>query len=101
MYRRRSSVTSPVTVWFCDQQIDAAPGDSVAAALLSAGISTFGRTPVRGAPRAPFCMIGNCYDCLVQIDGEANLQACITVVRPGMRIRPHTGSRPDDSMGKE
>jgi|TARA_B100000809_G_scaffold226458_1_gene238118 NADH dehydrogenase/NADH:ubiquinone oxidoreductase subunit G len=37
-------------------------------------------------------MIGNCFDCLVEIDGETNLQACLVTVREGMRIRPHPGN---------
>jgi len=70
MFRRRDPVRDSVTIWFCDRAIEAAADDSVAAALLAAGIACFGRTPVSGAPRAPFCMIGNCFDCLVEIDGE-------------------------------
>ena len=99
MFRRRVSVRDSVTIWFCDRAIEAVADDSVAAALLAAGISCFGRTPVSAAPRAPFCMIGNCFDCLVEIDGDTNLQACLVTVRDGMRIRPHSGSRPGDSEG--
>ena len=101
MYRRRDPVSDSVTIWFCDQKIEAADDDSVAAALLVAGILCFGRTPVSGAPRAPFCMIGNCFDCLVEIDGEFNLQACLVMVRDGMQIRPHFGSQLGDSEEKE
>ena len=101
MFRRRDRVSDPVTIWFCDRAIEAVADDLVAAALLAAGISCFGRTPVSAAPRAPFCMIGNCFDCLVEIDGETNLQACLVTVHDGMRIRPHSGSRPGGSEGKE
>jgi predicted molibdopterin-dependent oxidoreductase YjgC len=31
-------------------------------------------------------MMGVCFDCLVEIDGRANEQACMTAVAPGMRI---------------
>ena len=92
MFRRRDRVSDPVTIWFCDRAIEAVADDSVAAALLAAGISCFGRTPVSAAPRAPFCMIGNCFDCLVEIDGESNLQACLVTVRNGMHIRPDPGN---------
>ena len=33
---------------------------------------------VIGAPRGPFCMMGVCFDCLVEIDGLPNRQACMT-----------------------
>ncbi len=60
------------------------PGISLAAAALIAGLLPTRRTAVSGAPRAPYCMIGVCYDCLMEVDGVANVQACLTPVRPGM-----------------
>ena len=102
MFRRRVPVLDSVTIWFCDRAIEAAVDDSVAAALLADGTPSFGRRPVSAVPRAPFCMIGNCFDCLVEIDGETNLQACLVTVRDGMRIRPHPGDghRDQDDKGK-
>ena len=61
-------------------------GDSVAAALLLAGCLECCATPVHGAPRAPYCLIGACFDCLVTIDGQPNRQGCLVPVAPGMRI---------------
>ena len=98
MYRRRDPISDSIIIWFCDRRIEAAADDSVAAALLAASISCFGRTAISGAPRAPFCMIGNCFDCLVEIDGETNLQACLVPVRGGMRIRPYPGYEPGNDI---
>jgi succinate dehydrogenase/fumarate reductase-like Fe-S protein len=67
--------------------------DSVAAALLAAGASTFRTTPVSGAARGPYCMMGVCFDCLVTIDGTPNQQACMIRVRAGMRIERQQGAR--------
>ena len=61
-------------------------GENLAGALLVAGIIPFRRTPVSGAPRGPFCMMGACYDCLVEIDG-VNRQACMLQVTEGMTIK--------------
>lgn len=61
-------------------------GDTVAAALLAAGLRACRTTAVSNAPRAPFCMMGACFECLVAIDGHANRQACLVLVAPGMRI---------------
>jgi hypothetical protein len=70
------------------------PGQgSVAAALLAAGVSRFRSTPVSGAPRAPYCMMGVCFECLLEIDGVANAQACLVTVQPGMKIRSQEGAR--------
>jgi NADH dehydrogenase/NADH:ubiquinone oxidoreductase subunit G len=35
--------------------------------------------------------MGVCFDCLVEIDGVPNVQACMTRVREGMRVRPMPG----------
>ena len=77
-------------------------GNSVAAALLQAGVVAFRRTAVSGAPRAPYCMMGACFDCLVEIDGVPNRQACLIELRAGMAVRIQQGRRqladaePDD-----
>lgn len=60
-------------------------GANLAAALLAAGVGMFRHTPVSGAPRAPFCMMGACFDCLVEIDGITR-QACTMEVRAGLEI---------------
>ncbi|MDB5980489.1 MAG: NAD(FAD)-dependent dehydrogenase [Pseudomonas sp.] len=66
---------------------------TVAAALLSIGVTQVRETPVSNAPRAPFCMMGACFECLVEIDGVPNQQACMTLVRQGMTIRSMIGAR--------
>ncbi len=66
-------------------------GDTVAAALLAAGLSHTRSHPVSGAPRSPLCMMGVCFECLVEIDGLAHQQACQVQVVEGMRIRRGQG----------
>lgn len=66
--------------------LEAPDGLSVAAALLYANQWHWRDTPVTGAARGPFCMMGTCFDCLVMIDGEPNQQACMTQLRENMRI---------------
>src|SRR5689334_9746693 len=73
--------------------VTAAPSDSVAAALLAAGVVVCRITPVSGAPRAPYCMMGVCFDCLVTIDGVGSRQACLTRVREGMKVETQQGKR--------
>ena len=73
--------------------VRARPGDSVAAALLAAGFSYCRSTPVSGAKRAPYCMIGVCFECLLTIDGVGNCQGCLVAVREGMRVALQQGKR--------
>lgn len=61
------------------------PGETVATALLAAGIVVFRRT-VSGAPRAPVCNMGVCFDCLVTIDGRPGVRSCMTRVEEHMHI---------------
>ena len=37
-------------------------------------------------------MMGVCFDCLVEINGNANRQACMTQVEDGMRINRQNGA---------
>ncbi|WP_432612877.1 (2Fe-2S)-binding protein [Litoreibacter halocynthiae] len=75
-----------VDVRFGTQDLRLPTGENLAAALLVAGIMPFRQTPVSGAPRGPFCMMGACFDCLVEIDGVTR-QACMLAVTDGMEIK--------------
>ena len=80
-----------VTVAIEGREVAVPQGASVAAATLLAGLDHGRTTPVSGAPRAPYCMIGVCFDCLMEIDGEANRQACMVSVEEGMSVRRQSG----------
>ena len=69
------------------------PADFTAAAAVLLHGGTSRTTPVSGAPRAPYCMMGVCFDCLMEIDGVPNRQACLVTVVEGMRIRRQQGAR--------
>lgn len=85
-----------VQVTFDGQSLNLPEGENLAAALLVAGIQTFRHTVKSGAPRGPFCMMGACFDCLVEIDGVVR-QACMLEVQPGLEIaRPSAGGGDHD-----
>jgi predicted molibdopterin-dependent oxidoreductase YjgC len=86
----RKNGRKPVTITFDGSPVTAFEGDSVAAALLSSDPGFTRRTPASGAPRAPFCLMGVCLECLVEIDGVADRQACMIPVREGMTVRRQT-----------
>jgi hypothetical protein len=94
MFRKRpdaSGPTVPVTVEGRDIRVP--EGASAAAALLLAGLASIRETGVSGAPRAPYCLMGICFECLAEIDGRPNRQACMVTVAPGMAIRRQHGKR--------
>ena len=85
--RHRQSHGKTVTLWFEENPIKAREGESVAAALLAAGVECLWTTHVSAKTRMPYCWMGICYECLLEIDGEPNQQSCLIAVRDGMCIR--------------
>jgi D-hydroxyproline dehydrogenase subunit gamma len=93
MFRRLDTAPGEIRFSFDGREIVARLGDSVAVALLAAGEVSLRETPISGAPRAPYCMMGICFDCLVEIDGIGNRQACLTQATQGMNVRRQRGAR--------
>jgi len=93
LFRTLPGADAAVDIWFNGRPLSVPGGRSVAAALLVAGVARFRSTPVSGAPRAPYCMMGACFECLVEIDGVPGRQSCMVQVRDGMRIRSQEGAR--------
>jgi predicted molibdopterin-dependent oxidoreductase YjgC len=93
MFRRLGDKGATLTLTVDGQEIRARIGDTVAAVMLAAGIGRFRTTPVSGAARAPYCMMGVCFDCLVTIDGVGSRQACLVPVREGMAVETQQGKR--------
>ncbi len=73
------------------KEIQVTEGITVAAMALTQGLRHTRTTPESQSRRAPFCMMGVCYDCLMIIDGKANQRACATYVKNGMRVETQQG----------
>jgi len=67
------------------------PGQSVAAALVAAGITSWRTTRRGGRPRGIFCGIGICHDCLLTVDGVPNQRACLLPLAAGMVLETGDG----------
>ena len=94
MLRRTALCLAPnLTISFDGRMVPARTGDSIAVALLAAGITATRTTPVSSVPRGPFCMMGVCFECLAVVDGRPNTQTCMTAVRDGMRVERQDGAR--------
>lgn len=81
------SATATVAVIFNGQPLQVPIGSSVAAGLLAAGVKQFRDSPVSGVARGPYCMMGVCFECLLEIDGVPNRQGCLIPLKEGMSIR--------------
>ena len=84
-FRELENTGDRVRVQFEARELFPRRGENLAAALLCAGITPFRHNPVSGAPRNPYCMMGACFDCLVEIDGVKR-QACMLEVDAEMII---------------
>jgi len=62
-------------------------GISLAAVIYYLDAIPARQTILSDSPRAPFCMMGACFECLLEIDGIDNQRACQVEVKAGMRVR--------------
>ena len=68
-----------------DETLSVPAGMSVAAILLLHDKLPTRRNQATDAPRAPHCLMGACFECLLEIDGSEQ-RACQVLAEPGMRI---------------
>jgi sarcosine oxidase subunit alpha len=71
--------------------VEAYEGETIATALLSAGIKTFRISQKHKEPRSIFCGMGICFECLVTVNGEHAVRACVTEVTDGMQVETCKG----------
>jgi len=82
-----------LTVYIDGAPASAEPGETVAAVLLREAEPWSRLTPVGQRPRAPYCMMGVCFDCLAEVDGVSSVQTCLKSVNDGMRVVRQIGKR--------
>ena len=82
-----------VTITIDGVAVAAEAGESVAAVLLRQPQAWTRTTPVSGSPRAPYCLMGICFECLADVDGIGSVQTCLTPVTAGMRVVRRQGRR--------
>lgn len=82
-----STPSKTVTVTVNNQPVIAPEGQSVWTTMALAGQETTRKAALSGEDRSAFCAMGVCFECLVQIDGTPNQQACLRRVSEGMDIR--------------
>ena len=87
-----------ITITLDGVPADAEPGETVAAVLLRQGEFWARMTPATQSKRAPYCMMGVCFECLAEVDGVASVQTCLMSVRDGMCVSRQIGKRRIDSL---
>tara|TARA_R110002110_G_scaffold30683_11_gene108520 strand:+ start:1014 stop:1304 length:291 start_codon:yes stop_codon:yes gene_type:complete len=78
--------SEPVRFTFDGSRIEAHAGESVAAALMAAGVLSLRNAPVDGGDRGVFCAMGICQECIVEADGR-RVESCRLEVSDGLVLR--------------
>lgn len=77
---------TPFEIEVDGSKVTAYQGETVATALMAAGVRSFHKNLPGNAPSRLYCGMGVCMQCLVTVDGIHSCQACKTTVRPGMKV---------------
>ncbi len=67
------------------REVLAHEGETILTALLAAGYRALRRRP-DGSPAGAYCAMGGCFECVVTVDGVANVRSCLTPATPGCRV---------------
>ncbi|MFF1614486.1 (2Fe-2S)-binding protein [Amycolatopsis sp. NPDC058278] len=76
----------PIAITVDGETVPGAAGQTIAGVLLAAGRLSW-RTTRSGAPRGVFCGIGACFDCLLTVNGVADVRACRRRAADGDEVR--------------
>ena len=71
---------------FDGKPVKAYEDETIAASLLANGVRKLRVHEESGTPRGIYCNIGHCMECRVNVNGQANVRACLTVVEEGMVV---------------
>jgi len=77
---------------FDGKTLEGFEGEPIAAALRAHGVLVHRLTRKLSRPRGIFCAIGRCTDCVMVVNGEANVRTCVTPLQEGMRVETQIGA---------
>ncbi len=92
-FRIENGITrgKPFDIFVNGQPVCAFDGETVGAALAAAGIRELRQTEQLQDPRGLYCCMGTCYGCLVTVNGQPNVKACVTPVQAAQQITLQEG----------
>jgi predicted molibdopterin-dependent oxidoreductase YjgC len=93
MFRKLHNPEATITIEIDGIPTSAEAGESVAAVLLRQSEPWTRFTPLSETRRAPYCMMGVCFECLAEVDGVGSVQTCLIPASDGMRVVRQLGKR--------
>lgn len=88
-----ANTTQTLTVIVNGKTVNVPQRFTAAAAMLLHNQGATRTSALSGEARAPYCMMGVCFECLMEINGEPNQQGCLVTVSEGLRIDTQQGKR--------
>lgn len=79
--------TTSITITYENREIPARTGQTIAGAMYEAGVRIFSRSFKYHRPRGLLCAAGRCPNCMVNVNGEPNVRACMTPVEEGQEVK--------------
>jgi sarcosine oxidase subunit alpha len=79
-----SDPPATINLWLNGAVVCVAAGTMVSTVFLNSGIPS--RVSISGAPRAPICGMGICFECRATVDGVPHRRTCQLPCREGMRL---------------
>ena len=92
-FRKLSEPSRKVTIYIDGVAIEAAETDSVAAVLSRQEEFWSRKSAISGQRRAPYCMMGVCFECLATVNGAPSSQTCLIKIEEGMIVERQIGMR--------
>jgi sarcosine oxidase, subunit alpha len=79
------------SIQFEGRAIPVQNGDTLAAALHRAGVQILSRSFKYHRPRGLYCLSGDCANCLLKVNDEPAVRACVTPAVDGLRVSRENG----------
>ncbi len=90
-----------ITITVDGVRVEGVLGQTVAGILLASDRLAWRRTSFGDRPRGAFCGIGVCFDCLVIVNGQRDVRACLRRAATGDHVVTHrdlpVGTSPGES----
>ena len=95
-----ANTTQRLTVVVNGTAVHVPQGFSAAAAMLLHNQGATRTSALSGEGRAPYCMMGVCFECLMEINGKPNQQGCLVTTTKNMHINRQQGKREANDVGE-
>lgn len=92
MARAGAEPADVFSITFDGEPVRVLRGQTIAAALVASGRTSWRSSRGTGGRRGLYCGIGVCFDCLVTVNGVESVRACLAAAEPGDAVTTQEGA---------